>query len=120
MRLLEFAARSMSFLIYGANGYSGGLIARLARDQGLRPILAGRNAAEVAALAGSLAFEQRIFGLDEPALVEEGIRGLTAVLHCAGPFSRTSRPMADACLRTQHPLPGHHGRDQRLRVVGRP
>jgi short subunit dehydrogenase-like uncharacterized protein len=91
----------MSFLIYGANGYSGGLIARLARDQGLRPILAGRNAAEVAALAGSLGFELRIFGLDAPAALDDGLRGVTAVLHCAGPFSRTSRPMAEACLRTK-------------------
>jgi short subunit dehydrogenase-like uncharacterized protein len=26
---------------------------------------------------------------------------MSLVLHCAGPFSRTSRPMADACLRTR-------------------
>src|SRR5262249_28979314 len=32
--------------------------------------------------------------------VLEGIRGVTVVLHCAGPFSRTARPMVDACLQT--------------------
>jgi short subunit dehydrogenase-like uncharacterized protein len=26
------------------------------------------------------------------------LSGITVVLHCAGPFSRTSKPMADACL----------------------
>ena len=47
----------MSFLIFGANGYSGGLIARLARERGLRLILGGRNGSEVAALAGQLGLE---------------------------------------------------------------
>ncbi len=91
----------MSFLIYGANGYSGALIAGLARERRLRPILAGRNAAEVTALAGRLGFEHRVFGLDEPAAIDAGLGGMAAVLHCAGPFSRTAHPMAEACLRTK-------------------
>jgi short subunit dehydrogenase-like uncharacterized protein len=33
--------------------------------------------------------------------VDEGIAGADCVLHCAGPFSRTSRPMVDACLRSR-------------------
>ena len=36
-----------NFLIYGANGYTGELITRLAARKGLKPILAGRNAAKV-------------------------------------------------------------------------
>jgi short subunit dehydrogenase-like uncharacterized protein len=88
-------------LIYGANGYSGELIARAAAARGERPILAGRNAAAVGALAAELGLEQRAFGLDDPAQVDRGLAGVTAVLHCAGPFSRTSRPMADACLRAR-------------------
>ena len=38
-------------VIYGATGYTGELIAREAVRRGLRPVLAGRNAAAVAALA---------------------------------------------------------------------
>jgi short subunit dehydrogenase-like uncharacterized protein len=91
----------MPFLIYGANGYSGGLIARLARERGLRPILGGRNHAEVAALADELGFEHRVFGLDEPGALDAGLGGVAVVLHCAGPFSGTSRPMVEACLRTK-------------------
>ena len=30
------------FIIYGANGYTGALVARLAAGRGLRPTLAGR------------------------------------------------------------------------------
>jgi short subunit dehydrogenase-like uncharacterized protein len=87
-----------SFLIYGANGYTGGLIARGAATRGHRPLLAGRSSAAVEALARELGLEPRVFALDHPAAVREGIRGVKAVLHCAGPFTHTSRPMADACL----------------------
>ena len=52
------------FLIYGANGYTGDLIAREAVARGLRPVLAGRNAEAVAALAGELGLERRVFALD--------------------------------------------------------
>ena len=40
------------FLIYGAYGYTGTLIAREAAAHGQRPVLAGRNAAALAELAG--------------------------------------------------------------------
>ena len=91
----------MSYLIYAANGYTGALIARSAAARGQRPILAGRNAAEVEGLARELGLEPRVFGLEAPRVVDEALAGTTVVLHCAGPFSRTSRPMADACLRTR-------------------
>lgn len=82
----------MNWMIYGANGYTGELAARHAVEVGERPILAGRSAA-VAELAAELGLEHRIFGLDAIDLT-----GVDAVLHCAGPFSRTSTPMVDACL----------------------
>lgn len=85
-------------LVYGANGYTGVLVARRAKERGLQPVLAGRSA-EVEALAHALGFESRRFGLDDPAALDRGLQDARAVLHCAGPFSRTSQPMADACLR---------------------
>jgi short subunit dehydrogenase-like uncharacterized protein len=88
------------FLLYGANGYTGALIARAAVARGLRPVLAGRNAEALPALAHELGLECRLFSLDDPAAVAAGLQGVAAVLHCAGPFFRTFRPMADACLRT--------------------
>ncbi len=90
---------SAPWLLYGANGYTGELIARRARAQGERPVLAGRNAGAVGALAAELGFEHRAFALDDPAVVARGLEGIKAVLHCAGPFSRTAAPMAEACLR---------------------
>jgi len=90
---------SAAWLLYGANGYTGELIARRARVLGERPVLGGRSADAVAALAGELGFEHRVFALDDPAAIARGLEGFKAVLHCAGPFSRTAGPMAEACLR---------------------
>lgn len=88
------------FLLYGANGYTGELAARRAVALGLRPILAGRSAAPVEALARALSLPSRVFSLDDPAAVDAALAGVKVVLHCAGPFSRTSGPMVDGCLRS--------------------
>jgi short subunit dehydrogenase-like uncharacterized protein len=88
-------------LIYGANGYTGELIAREAAARGQRPILAGRGADPVSSLARRLGLDARAFPLDDPAALDAGLRDVAAVLHCAGPFSRTARPVADACLRNR-------------------
>ena len=89
----------MAFLLYGANGYTGRLIAELAVSRGMKPILAGRSEAKVRPLADRLGLEWRAFSLSDPKALDEGLRGADAVLHSAGPFSRTSAPMLDACLR---------------------
>jgi short subunit dehydrogenase-like uncharacterized protein len=90
---------STDVLIYGANGYTGALIAERAARAGLAPIVAGRNAEEVQQLAGRLGLAHRVFGLGSPEEVDAGISGARLVLHCAGPYSSTSAPMVDACLR---------------------
>jgi short subunit dehydrogenase-like uncharacterized protein len=88
-------------LIYGAYGYTGELAARRAVERGLRPVLAGRDAARLAPLASSLGLEHRVFPLDDPRGVDAGLAGATVVLHCAGPFVDTWRPMAEGCLRAR-------------------
>ncbi|MBI3914130.1 MAG: saccharopine dehydrogenase NADP-binding domain-containing protein, partial [Chloroflexi bacterium] len=88
-----------NLLIYGATGYTGELIARRAVQTGMHPILAGRNAAKIAALAPELDVESRVFSLDDASALDAGLRDIGMVLHCAGPFSQTAKPMADACIR---------------------
>jgi len=87
-----------AWMIYGANGYTGELIAREAVRRGHRPILAGRNGDRIQSLARELALEARVFTLAEPSRTSEWLSGVDAVLHCAGPFIRTSGPMVGACL----------------------
>jgi saccharopine dehydrogenase (NAD+, L-lysine-forming) len=87
-------------MIYGANGYTGRLVARLAVDRGHRPILAGRDRGAVGALAHRLGLAHRHFSLTNPEGVRAGLAGVAAVLHCAGPFEVTSAPMVTGCLAT--------------------
>jgi short subunit dehydrogenase-like uncharacterized protein len=91
----------MQWMIYGANGYTGELIAREAKKRGLTPILAGRSASKLEPLARELGLQHRSFSLDSPAAVDAGLEGIGLVLHCAGPFSQTSAPMVEGCLRTR-------------------
>jgi short subunit dehydrogenase-like uncharacterized protein len=90
-----------NYLIYGANGYTAQLIAREAVKRGQRPILAGRNADAVSVVARPLGLESRCFGLDDVGKIADGLAGVSAVIHCAGPFAHTSKAMVDACLRAK-------------------
>jgi short subunit dehydrogenase-like uncharacterized protein len=89
-----------TFLLYGANGYVGEAAARMAVESGLRPVLAGRDAAKIEKLAAELGLECRIFDLQDPIKIKSGLNGMAALLHCAGPYLYTSQPMVDACLQT--------------------
>ncbi|WP_117208268.1 saccharopine dehydrogenase family protein [Allorhizocola rhizosphaerae] len=83
----------MSILVYGANGYTGELIAREAAARGLPAVLAGRSHDPIVRLASELDLPSRVFPVDDADL-----DGVSVVLHCAGPFSATSGPLVEACL----------------------
>ena len=91
------------FLLYGATGYTGELIARRAASLGLRPVLSGRSLASVGALAIELGLEHRIADVDDARSLDAAINALPGqnrtVLNCAGPFSHTAMQVADACMR---------------------
>jgi short subunit dehydrogenase-like uncharacterized protein len=90
-----------TILIYGANGYTGELITRFAVERGLKPIIAGRNKEAVEAIATRHSLEHRVFALDEREKLDAALNEVEMVLHCAGPFSLTSKPMVEACLRNR-------------------
>ncbi len=90
-----------NFLLYGATGYTGALIARAAVERGLRPVLAGRDPAKIMPQAAKLGLAHRCFPLEDTTALEAALVDVPVALHCAGPFSHTSRRMADACLRTK-------------------
>ena len=77
------------------------LIAKAASDRGARPILAGRNLDKVKRVAEPLGLSARAFDLGDPARIDAAIKDVSVVLCAAGPFSATSRPVADACLRNR-------------------
>ncbi|GAB3672722.1 saccharopine dehydrogenase family protein [Salinisphaera aquimarina] len=87
-----------SFMIYGAYGYTGELIAREAVARGLQPILAGRDDDRVHALAQELGLESRAFGLKEASEISPQLADVDVLLHCAGPFSATAPQVMAACI----------------------
>jgi short subunit dehydrogenase-like uncharacterized protein len=87
-------------LIYGAYGYTGDLIARVAKEKGLNPILSGRDAAKLQPLADNLGLEARPISLDNTTKLREALADVAVVIHAAGPFIFTATPMADACIAT--------------------
>lgn len=87
-------------VIYGATGYTGKLVSRAAAARGLEPVLAGRSAAKLRAVAEPLGLPYRTAPLDDAPGLNALLADARVVLHLAGPFSATSRPIVDACLRT--------------------
>ena len=88
------------FLLYGANGYTGKLIAKLSSTYNLQPILAGRTEANIKPLADELQLPYRIIDLDNKAALESALSEVKLVLHAAGPYVYTAKQMIEACLQT--------------------
>ena len=89
-----------SFLLYGANGYTGELIARFAHQYGLQPILAGRNKEAIGALAAKLNLPFRIADLSDGISLKKILSEVKLVVHAAGPYDFTAKPMIEACMET--------------------
>jgi saccharopine dehydrogenase (NAD+, L-lysine-forming) len=89
------------WLLYGANGYTGRLVTAVALRMGERPVLAGRSGEAIRPLADAAGLEARVVALGDAAGLRAALADVDAVVHAAGPFSVTSRPMVDACLATR-------------------
>ena len=88
------------FLLYGANGYTGKLIAKLSSTYNLQPILAGRTEALIKPLAEELQLPYRIIDLDNKEQLQKALSEVKLVLHAAGPYIYTAKQMIEACLET--------------------
>ena len=91
---------SNSFLLYGANGYSGELIARYAKQYDLQPILAGRRKEVIEPLAIKFGFTYRIFDVNDTPALLAALKEVKVVMNAAGPFQFTARQLIEACLVT--------------------
>ena len=85
-------------LVYGATGYTAQLILQELRALRIPFIVAGRNAARVREVGSAWDAPVRVFGLEEPERVEQGLRGARILLNSAGPFGTTTAPLVRACL----------------------
>jgi short subunit dehydrogenase-like uncharacterized protein len=88
-----------SWLLYGATGYTGNLIAEAAKAKGFEPILAGRNAQKLQALSEKIGLKHRVFDINDRASCDKNMMGVKLMLNCAGPFTQTAVPLAQAAIR---------------------
>lgn len=88
-------------LLYGATGYTGRLVAKRLASMGVDVILAGRDAYAVRSVAEPLRLSWTAFDLADAADIERALSHVSVVLHAAGPFEQTAKPMLDACLETK-------------------
>ena len=94
-----------SIAVYGASGLTGGFVVAELRRRGWAPVLSGRDADKLRAVAeadgGQL--DVRPAPVDDPTALDQALAGAAAVINCAGPFSRTAGPVIDAALRAGIP-----------------
>jgi short subunit dehydrogenase-like uncharacterized protein len=80
-------------LIYGANGYTAKLFANLANSSNLNFVLAGRSAYETKK-------EYRQFSLEQATNIDRHLHDVKLLINLAGPFTKTVKPLIEACIRT--------------------
>jgi short subunit dehydrogenase-like uncharacterized protein len=88
----------LPWILYGANGFTGAMIARHAAHKGSKPILAGRDPSAVAPVAEECGLQWRTFDLRDTVAVRAGLADVSAMVNAAGPFAFTHQPMLQACL----------------------
>lgn len=88
-----------AWLIYGAYGFTGRLIAEEAKKRGMNPVLAGRDKSKLIQLSQKLGLPHRVADLEDPKALDSMLEGVQVILNTAGPFVRTAEPLVNACLR---------------------
>jgi len=90
-------------VVFGAYGHTGRFMVAELRDRGLVPILSGRDAQRLRALAAGAGLDDRPASVDEPSSLDRALAGAAAVINCAGPFAATAAPVIEAALRAGIP-----------------
>ncbi|NBM17843.1 trans-acting enoyl reductase family protein [Streptomyces sp. GC420] len=95
---------SRAVTVFGAYGHTGRFVVAQLRDRGFVPVLSGRDADKLKALAASGAGpDARPASVDDPASLDRALAGAAAVINCAGPFATTAAPVIEAALRAGIP-----------------
>ncbi|MFW9940763.1 MAG: saccharopine dehydrogenase family protein [Candidatus Thorarchaeota archaeon] len=89
-----------SWMLYGAYGYTGSLIAQEAKNRGHSPVLAGRSAEKLIPFAKKLDLNYIVLDLNDDNILTKTVNEFDLVFHSAGPYKFTSAPMVRACLKT--------------------
>jgi hypothetical protein len=87
--------------VFGAYGHTGRFVVAELQRRGLTPIPIGRDAGRLLEFAPGL--ETRVASADDPAALDQALKGADAVVNAAGPFATTAAPVIEAALRAGIP-----------------
>jgi short subunit dehydrogenase-like uncharacterized protein len=104
-------------VLYGATGYTGGLVADELARRGIDHILSGRHASRVARLGEERGVPARAAALDEERGLRELLAEATAVINCAGPFTVAGDALVRAALDTGTHYADSTGEQAFIRMV---
>jgi short subunit dehydrogenase-like uncharacterized protein len=85
-------------MLYGAYGRTGRLILEEALRRGHKPVVAGRDGAQLTALGRTTGLITRRVSLNNTAETSAALSDVRCVLHAAGPYQLTGPAMRRACL----------------------
>ena len=88
-------------MIYGANGYSAGLIIEELIGRGIKPQLAGRNEKVIKQVAEKYKCSFKVFDLNDQEKMNDSLGEVHTLLNCAGPFKYTAKQLMNACISTK-------------------
>jgi short subunit dehydrogenase-like uncharacterized protein len=99
-------SRALDVIVYGATGFTGRLVAfELCKRADIKVGLAGRNQNKLEALSKQLqpvakcaSMEVMTVAVTDTLALEKMCRRGRVVIACAGPFSVSGMPVADACV----------------------
>ncbi|MEW2357383.1 saccharopine dehydrogenase NADP-binding domain-containing protein [Spirillospora sp. NPDC029432] len=90
--------------VFGAYGHTGRFVVAELRDRGFVPVLSGRDAGKLEALAADFpGLDVRPASVDDPGSLDRALAGAAAVVNTAGPFAATAAPVIEAALRAGVP-----------------
>jgi short subunit dehydrogenase-like uncharacterized protein len=98
---LDASSLGGTIAVYGATGFTGGLIARELRRRGAELLIAGRNRAKLEALSEELEGTPfRVVDLDDRKGLLAMLEPCSVVVACAGPFTLHGKPLLAAAVDT--------------------
>ena len=93
-----------SVVVYGATGHTGGFVVEELLRRGVPTVISGRDRSALETLASKWGdVEVRPAAVDDPAALDGVLRGVAAVINCAGPFAVTADPVIEAAGRARIP-----------------
>lgn len=87
--------------VFGANGHTGRFVVAELLRRGHEVVALGRDAARLSAAFEHTEVELRATSLEDSDALGRALRGVAAIVNCAGPFLDTAEPLVAAALRAK-------------------